>query len=104
MKTVKIPNIGTDRSEQTVQTQIRLLPKEQSDQDLHCLPFYVHLVDILLPPQTNLLHFHDYKDNYFRFPNFRIFQGSYILGHLKLPLQNFQSLRMLSNRIKTVYW
>ena len=28
-----------DRSEQTVQTLIRLLQKEQSDQGLHCLPF-----------------------------------------------------------------
>ena len=30
---------GTFRSEQTVQTQIRLLQKEQSDQDLHCFAF-----------------------------------------------------------------
>ena len=33
----------TNRSEQTVQTQIRLLLEEQSDQGLHCLLF--HLFD-----------------------------------------------------------
>ena len=38
----------TDRSGQTVQTQIRLLLEEQSDQGLHCLPFSLHLLDALL--------------------------------------------------------
>ena len=33
----------TDRSRQTVQTQIRLLLEEQSDQGLHCLLFYLHV-------------------------------------------------------------
>ena len=46
--TIKILSIGTDRSEQTVQTQIRLLLKEQSDQGLHCLPCNLHLLDSLL--------------------------------------------------------
>ena len=32
-----IVSIGTDRFEQTVQIQISLLLKEQSDQHLHCL-------------------------------------------------------------------
>ena len=36
MCTVIILNIGTDRSEQTVETQIRLLLMEQSDQGLLC--------------------------------------------------------------------
>ena len=45
---IKILNIGTDRSGQTVQTQIRLLLKEQSDQGEHCLPFNLHLLDALL--------------------------------------------------------
>ena len=40
MITVIILNIGTDRSEQTVQTQIRLLLMEQSDQGLLCLLFF----------------------------------------------------------------
>ena len=43
LHTVKILSTRTDRSEQTVQTQIRLLQKEQSDQGLHCLPFHLHL-------------------------------------------------------------
>ena len=44
MGTVIILNIGTDRSEQTVQTQIRLLLMEQSDQGLLCLSFCLHLL------------------------------------------------------------
>ena len=35
--TVMVISFWTDRSEQTVQTQIRLLLEEQSDQGLHCL-------------------------------------------------------------------
>ena len=35
----------TDRSWQTVQTQIRLLLEEQSDQGLHCLQFPLYLLD-----------------------------------------------------------
>ena len=41
----KILNIGMDKSEQTVQTQIRLLQKEQSDQGQCCLPFHLCLLD-----------------------------------------------------------
>ena len=36
---------GADRSGQTVQTQIRLLLEEQSNQGLHCLLFLLHLFD-----------------------------------------------------------
>ena len=46
--TVIILNIGTDRSEQTVQTQIRLLLMEQSDQGLLCLLFCLHLLSTIL--------------------------------------------------------
>ena len=38
----------TDRSGQTVQTQIRLLLEEQSDQGLYCLPFRLYRLDSLL--------------------------------------------------------
>ena len=38
----------TDRSGQTVETQIRLRQKEQSDQGLHCLLFPLHRLDALL--------------------------------------------------------
>ena len=37
--TIMIISFWTGRSRQTVQTQIRLLLEEQSDQGLHCLPF-----------------------------------------------------------------
>ena len=46
--TVQILCIGTDRSQQTVQTKIRLLLKKQSDQGLHCLPFHQRLLDALM--------------------------------------------------------
>ena len=42
--TVMIVSFRTDRSGQTVQTQIRLLLEEQSDQGLHCLQFPLHLL------------------------------------------------------------
>ena len=37
--TVEFQSVWTDGSMQTMQTQIRLLLREQSDQGLHCLPF-----------------------------------------------------------------
>ena len=43
--TLMIQSFRTGRSGQTVQTQIRLLLEEQSDQGLHCLLFYLHLFD-----------------------------------------------------------
>ena len=43
--TVMILSFRTDRSGQTVQAQIRLLLKEQSDQGLHWLLFHRHLFD-----------------------------------------------------------
>ena len=46
--TVQILCIGTDGSQQTVQTKIRLLLKKQSDQGLRCLLFHQHLLDALM--------------------------------------------------------
>ena len=46
--TVMILSFRTDTPGQTVQTQIRLLLEEQSDQGLHCLPFRLHRLDSLL--------------------------------------------------------
>ena len=40
-----ILSFQTDRSGQTVQTQIRLLLEEQSDQGLHCMLFHWHHFD-----------------------------------------------------------
>ena len=48
LNTIIILNIGTDRSEQTVETQIRLLLMEQSDQGLLCLLFCLHLLNTIL--------------------------------------------------------
>ena len=53
--TVQILCIGTDRSQQTVQTKIRLLLKKQSDQGLRCLPFHQHLLDALMQCYINFL-------------------------------------------------
>ena len=46
--TVMFLSFRTDRSGQRVQTEIRLLLEEQSDQGLHCLQFPLHLLDALL--------------------------------------------------------
>ena len=42
-----ILSFRTDMPRQAVQTQIRLLLGEQSDQGLHCLPFRLHRLDSL---------------------------------------------------------
>ena len=47
MKYRNDPKILDRNALQTVQTQIRLLLEEQSDQGLHCLPFRLHRLDAL---------------------------------------------------------
>ena len=59
--TVMIQSFRADRSGQTVQTQIRLLLDEQSDQGLHCLLFHLHLFDEI---PWSLVSFPDYKGDY----------------------------------------
>ena len=68
--TVIILNIGTDMSEQTVQTQIRLLLMEQSDQGLLCLLFCLHLLNTILHCKIQKFQLYDNYGNYFRCPNF----------------------------------
>ena len=46
--TVMILSFRTYMPGQTVQTQIRLRLEEQSDQGLHCLQLFLHLLDSLL--------------------------------------------------------
>ena len=46
--TVMILSFRKDTFGQTVQTQIRLLLEEQSDQGLHCLLFHSHLFNEIL--------------------------------------------------------
>ena len=48
LSTVNIINVGTNGSNQTVLTQIRLLQKEQSDLGLHCLPLHLQHLEALL--------------------------------------------------------
>ena len=55
--TVQILCIGTDRSQQTVQTKIRLLLQKQSDQGLCCLPFHQLLLDALMQCYIKLFYF-----------------------------------------------
>ena len=42
LSTIMVISFQSGRSRQTVQTQIRLLLEEQSDQSLHCLQFHLH--------------------------------------------------------------
>ena len=51
---VQILCIGTYRSQQTVQTKIRLL---LSDQGLCCLPFHQHLLDALMQCYIKFFYF-----------------------------------------------
>ena len=56
--TVMILSFRTSRSEQTVQTQIRLLLEEQSDQGLHYLLFHSHLFDEIPKCLASLFEFY----------------------------------------------
>ena len=67
--TVMMLSFRTDRSGQTVQTQIRLLLEEQSDQGLHCLPFHLHLLDALLYDKATLSKFYGDYSKIFECPN-----------------------------------
>ena len=68
MPTVMILNFWTDKSGQTVQTQIRLLPEEQSDQGLHCLLFHLLHFDKI---PCNLLESYEksFIDDFLTFSN-----------------------------------
>ena len=55
--TVMTLSFQTDRTWQTVQTQIRLLLEEQSDQGLHCLLFHLYLFDEIPKGLASFLEF-----------------------------------------------
>ena len=55
--TVMTLSFRTDWSEQTVQTQIRLLLEEQSDQGLHCLLCHLHHFDKVPEVLASLFEF-----------------------------------------------
>ena len=84
--TVKVLSIGTDRSEQTVQTQNTLLlgSLEQSDQGLHCLLFHPHLLDAFWQCKTIPLHFNNNYGYYDSVPIFRFLR--YFFGAQKVKL------------------
>ena len=63
----------TDRSGQTVETQIRLPLEEQSDQGLHCLQFRLHLLDALLYSKASLFNFRVITANFLGVQIFRSF-------------------------------
>ena len=52
-----ILSFRTDGSGQTVQTQIRLLLEEHSDQGLHCLLFHLHRLNKIISGLAFLLEF-----------------------------------------------
>ena len=65
--TIMTLSFQTDRSGQTVQTQIRLLLEEQSDQGLHCLLFHLHLFDKKPKGLASFLEFEvDYSKFFWR--------------------------------------
>ena len=67
--TVMILSFRTDMPGQTVQTQIRLLLEEQSDQGLHCLPFHLHHLDSMVEPHNS-----NFRVNRTKFLGVRIFR------------------------------
>ena len=93
-----ILSFRTDRFGQIVQTQIRLLLEEQSDQGLHCLQFRLHLFDALL------------CGNYSKHStlNKEIFKRSmYYLGPLiwdSLPVEIRQAESICSFLLRCVKW
>ena len=54
---------------QTVQTQIRLLLEEQSDQGLHCLPFRLHRWPHYPKVEPDSSNFRVITTNFFWCPN-----------------------------------
>ena len=66
------PKFLTDRSRQTVLTQIRLLLNEQSAEGQHCLPFCLHLLDTLLYGKTTMFIFYDNYRNFLEYFNFSV--------------------------------
>ena len=72
------PSFPTNRSGQTVQTQIRLLVK---DQGLHCLLFHLHLSDVIPKGLASFLEFKvDYSKVFWwpKFRNFTVLTGIYV--------------------------
>ena len=79
-----ILSFRTDWSGQIVQTQIRLLLEEQSDQSLHYLQNSLHLLDALLYGKTSDLNLRVITPNIFGIQKFRTLQ--YLLKNYSYSL------------------
>ena len=93
-------------NKQTVQTLIRLLQEEQSDQGLQCLPSNQHLTDALLPSDIILLYFRANYGNYFSVPIFTvifIFQSLETLDNGKPYRNSFFGDMMFSLKVMRYY-
>ena len=73
--TVMTLSFRTDRCGQTVQTQIRLLLEEQSDQGLHCLLFHLHLFEERPKGLASFLEFKVDHSNIFWHPKIKEHYG-----------------------------
>ena len=71
----------TNRFGTTVQTQIRLLLEEQSEQHLYCLPFHLHLFD-----EIHLAALFEFQVEFFK--------------QSFLASENFRTLRYVSARVQ----
>ena len=69
-----ILSFRTDWFEQIVQTQIRLLLEEQSDQGLHYLQYCMHLLDALFNGKTSFFSFRMITAKFSSVPKFRNFK------------------------------
>ena len=74
---------------QTVQTQIRLLLEQQSDQGLHCLPFRLHRLDSLFIVEPHSSNFRVITTNFWGIRLYRKFMVTW---------QNFQDIVHRTNR------
>ena len=70
---VMILSFWPHSSEQTVQTQVRLLLEEQSDQGLRCLPFHLHLLGALLCGEAAMFKFQGHCSKFLGVRVFRSF-------------------------------
>ena len=102
-----ILSFWTDRSGQTVQTQIRLLleqsDQEQSDQVLHSLPFRLYLLDALLYGKSTLFKFYgDYSkvSGVQIFKDFTVFVVSIVfVFQINVWNLGFQTFNIIANKV-----
>ena len=89
-----ILSFWTEWSRQIVQTQIRLLLEEQSDQGLHYLHYCLHLFDALLYGKTSFSSFRMITPKFSRVQKFRNFTVSK-KGTTKVSIKTAQIRRLI---------